>query len=141
MVEIKLEVASLDDLPSLAEINRQAYTPELSAQIAFTRWPDVENMRIFFTARVRERLLDTGTQVFKAVDVLTGNITGFVCWTLETGEEEKPGVGESMGKKPDPTQHAIQQIPDFLNMEFVMASGAEIEQLMQLMKGRKHYCK
>jgi len=146
MVQITLQNASLVDLPVLAEINRQAYMPELTAQIAFTHWPDNENMRVFFTARVKERMLNVNTQVFKAVDTVTGTIAGFVCWTLETGEEEKPGfdepgLGEPENSKQDPTQYAIQQIPDFLNLDFVLTSGAEIEKLKQLMVGHKHYCK
>ena len=137
-MEIKIQNAALDDLPVLAEINRLAYTPETTAQIAFAHWPDEENMRVFFAARVKEKMLNADTQIFKAVDVATGTITGFVCWTLETGDEEKPGFGEPADQ--NATSHAIQQVPDFLNLDFVMTSGAQIETLKQLMKGSKHYC-
>ncbi|KAJ8070663.1 hypothetical protein OCU04_001034 [Sclerotinia nivalis] len=138
-MEITLQNASLDDLPVLAEINRQAFMPELSAQIAFKNWPDVENMRVFFAARLRERLINTDTKVFKAVDVATGIITGFVCLTLEIGDEESSGSVKPADAKKNPTQHAIEQIPDFLDLEFVMSSGAEIELMKKRMGGSKHY--
>jgi len=138
-MEVTLSLATTDDLPVLSEINRLAYTPETMAQIAFVNWPDEQNMRIFFTARVKERLVHPNTQVFKAVDTATGEITGFACWTLEEGDEEKPGFGEPVQQAPNPTSADIQQVPGFLNMEFVMTSGAEIGSLKNLMKGSKHY--
>ncbi|KAI9640369.1 hypothetical protein NHQ30_011114 [Ciborinia camelliae] len=142
-MDIALQNASLDDLPVLAEINRQAFMPELSAQIAFKNWPDVENMRAFFAARLRERFLNPDTKVFKAVDGAAGTIAGFVCWTLEIGEEDEETSGSvaPADARTNPTQHAVEQMPDFLNLDFVMSSGAEIERMKRRMGGSTHYCK
>jgi hypothetical protein len=137
-MEVTLTRASIDDLPRLAEINRLAYTPETIAQFAFINWPDEVNMRVFSTERVKQRLIHPDTQVFKAVDRATAEIVGFVCWTLEESDQEKL---DSVKSRPDPTSAAIQQIPSFLNMDFVVTTGAEIEGLKELMKEGKHYCR
>lgn len=139
-MEIAFQTASLDDLPVLAEIMSQAYMRETVSQIAFNNWPDVENMLVFFTARVKERMSTSDTQVFKAVYVATGAITGYVSSTLQKEEQEKPEPNEAIEKQ-DPTQHAIEQIPDFLNLEFIKSSGGDIELMKKRMGRDKHYCK
>ena len=136
-MDITLIRADATDLPVLAEINRLAYLPETIAQFAFTNWPDEANMLDFFTARVKDRLHDPDTQVFKAVEAATGRIAGFMCWTLEPENEGKPGSGVPV---PTPTSNAAQQMPAGLNMEFIMTTGAEIETLRNHMKGTTHYC-
>ena len=133
-MEITITRATISDLPVLADINRLAYLPETTAQFAFTNWPDEADMLEFFTGRVHERLNDADTQVFKAVEIATGKILGFVCWTLERGNEglQLQGFGEAAASHQSP--------PPFLNMKFIMASGADIESLKSLMKGSRHYC-
>lgn len=92
-------------------------------------------MLAFFTSRIKERFQTPDTQVFKAVEAGTKTIAGFICLTLESGEES--GKGEEVL---DPTQKVMHQIPEFLNLEFVISSGNEIEGLKALMKGSTHYC-
>lgn len=137
---ITIERACADDLPALAEINRLAYCRETVAQFAFKNWPDDKNMYEFFKARVSERLEQPATQVFKAFDTGTSTILGFVCLTLERGNEA--GVG---AQKPatdiTPTAKIIQQLPSYMDHEFVLKSGAEIEEMKRLMVGGEHYCK
>ncbi len=137
-MEIAINRAIPTDLPVLAEMNRLAYLRETVAQFAFTKWPDQPNMLNFFTARVEEQLHRPATQIFKAVEAATGEIVGFVCWTLEHADEDKPGFGEPV---PTPTTIAIHQMPIGLDMGFVKTTGAEIESLKNHMKGMKHYCK
>lgn len=131
--------ACLEDLPALAEINRLAYCRETVAQFAFKDWPDDKNMFEFFKARLSERFENAATQVFKAVDMGTNTISGFVCLSLEKGNEA--GVG---ARKPatdlTPTAKIIQQLPPYLNHEFVLKSGAEIEEMKNLMRGGERYC-
>lgn len=137
---VTIERACQDDLPALAEINRLSYCRETVAQFAFKDWPDDKNMFEFFEARVSERFEHPATQVFKAVEKATDKILGFVCLTLEKGNEV--GVG---AQKPttdiSPTAKIIQQLPPYMDREFVLKSGAEIEEMKSLMKGGEHYCK
>jgi len=88
------------------------------------------------TARVEDRSQLSDTQVFKAVEAALGDIVGFVCLTLEHGNEDKPGFGVLV---PTPTATATHQMPPGLNISFIMTTGAGVESLKSHMKGMKHY--
>jgi hypothetical protein len=136
-VEIVLSPADIADLPILAEINRLSYLRETSIQIAFPNWPDEVNMFNIFMERVKERLHNPDTQVFKAVVVATGETVGFVCLTLE---QENRNDFELPDSVPTPSMNAIRQMPAGLNLKFVMTRTAEVESLKNHMTGVKHYC-
>lgn len=134
-----IDKACPDDLPALAEINRLAYCRETIAQFAFRDWPDDKNMFEFFKARLAERFQHSGTQVFKAVDTVTSTISGFVCLTLEKGN----GAGTGSQKPATditPTAKIMEQLPSYMNHEFVLKSGVEIEEMKGHMGGGEHYC-
>ena len=137
-MDVALVQASVDDLPALAEINRLAYTPETIAMFAFKNWPDEINMRNFFMARLKDRISGHDTEVFKAVNPVTNEIFGFVCWTLEDKDEVKSGFAEPV---PNSTVIAALQMPDFLNVDFLVTTGKEVNEMKKLMSGSKHYCK
>ena len=137
-MEVTIARASIADLPILADINRLAYLPEAISQFAWTNWPDKTDMYDFYTSRLRERFSSPETEVLKATETETGEIVGFVCWTREHGDKDKLRSGEPV---PMPTAASLQQMPVGMNMEFVVTSGAEIESLMNHMKGTEHYCK
>lgn len=134
---VRIARACPEDLPALAEINRLAYCRETVAQFAFKEWPDDKNLFEFFKARLSERFEHAATQMFKAVDTGANTISGFVCLSLEKGNEA--GVG---AQKPatdlTPTAKIIQQLPPYMNHEFVLKSGAEIEEMKGLMRGGEH---
>ncbi|KUI64391.1 hypothetical protein VM1G_12078 [Cytospora mali] len=113
---------------------------ETIAQFAFKDWPDKDNMSDFFKARLTERFAHLNTQVFKATDTTTRCILGFICLTLEGAKEVQVGVG-SQEPAPDltPTAKMMQQIPPYFNQEFVVKTGAEVEQMKSLMEGEEHY--
>lgn len=137
---ITITAARRDDLPALAEINRLAYCRETTAQFAFKDWPDDKNMLEFFKARLAERFENSGTQVFKAIDTATNTILGFVCLTLERDKEA--GIGsQEPAVDITPTAKIMQQLPSYLNHEFVLKSGADVEEMKKLMGGGEHYCK
>ena len=136
-MELTLSRATIDDLPDLAEINRLSYLPETTAQFAFIDWPAEENMRSFFSIRIKDRLDHLGTQVFKAAIPVTQEIVGFVCWTLEQANEDNSEMTKPV---PTPTAVAVHQIPPGLNMEFVKTNAAEMEKMNGHRKGMKHYC-
>lgn len=137
---LTITTASSDDLPALAEINRLAYCRETIAQFAFKDWPDDKNMFQFFKARLAERFEHPDTQVFKAVDTATDTISGFVCLTHEKGKQAGNGSQEPSADI-TPTAKIMQQLPSYMNQEFVLKSGAEIEEMRGLMGGGEHYCK
>lgn len=137
---LSIAQAGLEDLPALAEINRAAYYQETIAQFAFKNWPDKANMFDFFKARLAERFSHANSQIFKAIDTATGFISGFICLTLEGAGKEPVGVA-AQEPAPDltPTAKMMQQIPPYFNQEFVVKTGAEVEQLKSLMNGEEHY--
>lgn len=128
-----------DDLPALVEINRLAYCRETTAQFAFKDWPDETNMSEFFKARLAERFEHPSTQVFKAVDTATNTILGFVCLTLEEGNEARNG-SQKPAMEMTPTAKVMQQLPPYMDHEFVLKTGAEIEEMKSHMGGGEHYC-
>jgi len=94
----------------------------------------------FFKARLAERFGHPDTQVFKAVDTATSTISGFVCLTLEKGNEA--GIGsQKPAPKMTPTATVMQQLPSYMDHEFVLKTGAEIEEMKRLMGDGEHYCK
>ncbi|KAG9237898.1 acyl-CoA N-acyltransferase [Amylocarpus encephaloides] len=127
------------DIPVLGELNRLAYTPELASRFAFRNWPDVDNARQFYRARVTERMAHPASKVFKAVDIATGEILGFVALTLEEAEDGHEGFGDVVKAMENPTMKAVQMLPEFLNQEFILTSGAMIKGLQDRMKGGRHY--
>lgn len=133
--------AGPDDLPALAEINRSAYYRETIAQFAFKDWPDKNNMFEFFKARLTERFAHASTQVFKATDT-AGRVSGFICLTLEGAEKAVDDGSQEPASDLTPTAKMIQQIPPYFNQEFVVKTGAEVEQMKKsLMGSQEHYCK
>ena len=134
---IVIQRAEITDLPALAEINRLAYSRETISMFAFTNWPAETDMFNFFESRLEERFKSPGSQIFKAVSA-EGEILGFVCWSLEDDNETVPILTKPV---PNPIAAAVQQMPAGLDMDFVLRTGAEVEQLKELMKGSRHYCK
>jgi hypothetical protein len=133
--------ASVDDLQALAEINRLSYMRETTAVFAFKDWPDEKNMFNFFTARIKDRFDNADTQIFKAIDPRTEKILGFVCWTFQKGEEADAQFEEPIMVDKTPTAKLVEQMPPFLNLDFVISTGTEIEELKGIMRGEKHYCR
>jgi hypothetical protein len=129
-MELTISLASIADLPILAAINSQAYAPDIIMRFCLTRWPDEANSVLVFTSRVQERLLDPDTQVFKAVDRATGEITGCVSLTLKAAEE-KPTF--------KPIAAGVEAGPDFLNMEFLAALDKTMNALEEPARGTRHY--
>lgn len=127
------------DLLALVEINRLAYCRETTAQFAFKDWPDETNMTEFFKARLAERFEHSGTQVFKAVDTATNTILGFVCLTLEKGNEAGNG-SQRPATEMTPTAKVMQQLPPYMDHEFVLKTGTEIEAMKSRMGDGEHYC-
>ncbi|KAI1815145.1 acyl-CoA N-acyltransferase [Poronia punctata] len=125
-----ISLASREDLPALAEVNRTAYSLELPSRFAHKNWQDKNYMFNFLKGRLAVRFDHPGTQVFKAVDPATDKIVGFACWTLEVPKEEV---------EPTPTGKMVQKMPPTMNFEFIKTVGAEIEQLRDHMKGEEHY--
>lgn len=87
-----------------------------------------------------ELFAHASTQIFKATDTTTGCILGLICLTYE-GAKGEVGVG-FQERAPDltPTARVMQQIPPYFNQDFVVKTGAEVEQLKSLMGGQEHYC-
>lgn len=129
-----------EDLPALAEINRLKYCRETVVQFAFENWPDEKNMFKFFKARLSKRFEHAATQVFKAIDTGTNTISGFNCLSLEKGNEAAVGA-QKPATDLTPTAKIIQQLPPYMDHEFVLKSGAEIEEMKGLMRGGEHDCK
>ncbi|KAE9377068.1 acyl-CoA N-acyltransferase [Stipitochalara longipes BDJ] len=138
-IDVTLSHADITDLPVLTEINRLAYMQETISMIAFKNWPAETNMFNFFQSRIKARMETPNTQVFKAVTE-TGEIAGFVCWTLEPEKVIDEAAVELPGMDFDgPTGKAMQQMKEIFNMEFIMASAPEMENMSNLIKGKKHY--
>ncbi|TRX89945.1 hypothetical protein FHL15_009217 [Xylaria flabelliformis] len=131
-----IALASREDLPALAEVNRSAYSQELPSRFAHKNWTDVNSMFHFFKARLAARFDHVGTQVFKAFEPDSGKIAGFACWTHETAAASNNEVDRRT-----PTGTMIQKMPPTVNVEFMKTVGAEIEQLREHMKGEEHYCR
>jgi hypothetical protein len=130
-MSIVISLASRDDLPALAEVNRSGYSSELPSRFAHKNWTDTSFMLNFFKGRLAARFDHRGTQVFKASDANTGEIVGLACWTREDATSDADQT---------PTGAVIQQMPPHVNVDFIKAVGAEVEQLRDLMKGEDHYC-
>ncbi|MCJ1324659.1 hypothetical protein MMC10_001321 [Thelotrema lepadinum] len=133
---VEITVATLDDLPSLAEINRLAFMRECTAQIVFPSWPDENNMRKLFIASLQDELLNPHTQIFKAVETTTGEMLGFIGLTLEQGQEDK---SESEESKPDSLAESMKEMAPSLNMPFIMAMGAASTALKHHRAGTEHH--
>src|ERR1700712_3357949 len=95
-MEVSLSHAKTIDLPALAEINRLAYMQETISMIAFKNWPAETNMFNFFQSRIQHRMENPNTQIFKAT-TQTGEIVGFICWTLEHEKEFSEAAVEAPG--------------------------------------------
>jgi len=138
-IEVTLSHADTTDLPALAEINRLAYMQETISMIAFKDWPAETNMFNFFQARIKARMETPNTLVFKALTG-TGEIAGFVCWTLEPEKVVDEATAKlGMGAN-GPTGKALLQMQEIFNLEFIMAAAPEMENMGNLVKGQKHYC-
>ncbi|PMD48407.1 acyl-CoA N-acyltransferase [Hyaloscypha variabilis F] len=137
-IEVTLSHADTTDLPALAEINRLAYMQETISMIAFKDWPAETNMFNFFQARIKARMETPNTLVFKALTG-TGEIAGFVCWTLEPEKVVDEATAKlGMGAN-GPTGKALLQMQEIFNLEFIMAAAPEMENMGNLVKGQKHY--
>lgn len=134
-IDIQIKTGRLADLPALAEINRSAYAEELVTRIAYPAWPDEVNMLNMFLARLGDRLTDPDSHVCKAIDVVSGKIVGFACWTLQHGAGEKSAYTS-------PTKKAMQQSTAGLNLKFVTAMAVDAEALATHRKAtERYYCK
>jgi hypothetical protein len=139
-MEVSLSQADATDLPALAEINRLTYMQETISMIAFKNWPAETNMFNFFQSRIQQRMETPNSQVFKATTE-TGEIVGFICWTLEHEREFSEVAVEAPGLDPnDPTAKALEPMKHVFNMEFIKDAQGGVEALNKLIKGMKHYC-
>ena len=139
-MQLRVEAASLGDLPVLADINRLAFMRECTAQIAFPAWPDKDVMQKFFLASLEDDLRDPHTQVFKSVDEVASEhkIMGFVSLKLESGQDETPAAEKET--KPSVSAKAIEEMAPNLNMPFVTAMGEASTALKSHKAGARHYC-
>ena len=137
-MEINIRHATPADISVLADLNRLAYLRETIAMFVFTNWPAPEGMKKFFTARMTDRFNHPETLIFKAVNPSTGDILGFICWTLERKGEEEGGFPE-----PGTAPRAVgaQAASVGLNMDFLVYLTQPIDQMKTHMKGSDHYCK
>jgi hypothetical protein len=119
---ITITPATLDDLPTLAEINRAAYSDELASRFAHKNWRDATSMLHFYSTRLSIRLRSPTTQIFKAVDASSQQTLGFICWTLE----------EAGGEAVAPTTQVVAQTPSALNMDFVVAAMKVMNPLLDV---------
>ncbi|KAI1127338.1 hypothetical protein F5Y10DRAFT_243141 [Nemania abortiva] len=78
-MEFTIALANREDLPALAEVNRSAYSLELTSRFAHKNWADVNYMFNLFKGRLAARFDHAGTQVFKAFDPESRKIAGFAC--------------------------------------------------------------
>lgn len=142
-IEVTLSLAEATDLPALAEMNRLAYMQETISMIAFKNWPDETNMFNFFQSRIQQRMESPNTQIFKATTV-TGEVVGFICWTLEPEKVFGKAELEAPALDPNgPTGKAMAQmesIGSIFNMEFIKSSAPEMQSMSKSIKGMKHYC-
>ena len=139
-IEVTLSDADTTDLPVLAEINRLAYMAETISMIAFKNWPAETNMFNFFQSRLKARMETPNTQVFKATTA-TGEIVGFVCWTLELEQAVGKPSAETPGPDPNgPTGKAMLEMQEIFNMDFVMSSAPDMKNMGHFMKDKRHYC-
>jgi hypothetical protein len=128
-MDITISQADVNDLSALVEVKFLAYYPEVITRFTFTRWPNDEAMRIAFRGRISDRLSKPNSSIFKAVDVVTGEIVGCVCWTVESGKDIQ-----------SPTSNIASRIHQHLNMEMMMAMADVFKKIEDLKKGVKHYC-
>ncbi|KAF4626415.1 hypothetical protein G7Y89_g11744 [Cudoniella acicularis] len=136
-IEVDFVLADVSDLPSLAEIQLQAYNDESINRFAFTNWPDPANMLTFYKYMLKQRFASSSTRVFKAVESSTGEILGFMCWTLERGDDEEEKTKGN--EEADPLKTMMQELPPCLKMDFLKATAPEFEKLKNIMKGPRHY--
>lgn len=129
-MSITITLATPADLPVIAAINLAAYSEELAFRFAHKNWRDTTALLPFFTARLAIRLGSATSQVFKAVDIASQEVLGFICWTRESGE----------GATVVPTAQMMERIPQSMNKDFVVESGKVIEEMMEHMRGEQHYC-
>ncbi|KAI0486867.1 acyl-CoA N-acyltransferase [Xylaria cf. heliscus] len=135
-----LEVEREKDLPFLAEINRRTFLQELPSNFAYRPAADNGNQLVgFFQDRLIGRLTQPNARMFKAVDQDTNQIYGFACWrhVIKDSEPVVPAPGS-----PDPSvakTTAAPNLPPFMNAEFTVATGAEVKQLEDHMKGEHYY--
>ncbi|KAI3322679.1 acyl-CoA N-acyltransferase [Xylariaceae sp. AK1471] len=128
---VTIEPADDKDLPVLAEINRRTFLQELPSNFAYKPSADDGHLVDFFLDRLTGRRDQPHTQLFKAVDQDTKKIYGFACWTRVKVRDNKPASAPVVKKTP--------QLPPYINAEFVIATGAEVKQLEDHMKGEEHY--
>ncbi|KAH9905613.1 acyl-CoA N-acyltransferase [Xylariomycetidae sp. FL2044] len=140
---VTIEKATRDDLPALAEINRLAYAGELAFRFAYREGAEDKHVTEFFAGRLAHRLGTPGTEIWKAVDPATAGgrrrICGFVCLTLEMGDEPNGTPSTAMVLQKKEEQDQQETMLPFLNAEYVVATGAAMEQLRDYMKGEMHY--
>ncbi|KAH8892583.1 acyl-CoA N-acyltransferase [Thozetella sp. PMI_491] len=136
MVSPTITVASREDLPALAEINRAAYSRETISRFGWKNWPDEKNMLAFLTSRIAQRLDQPRSKIFKASDPDSGNIYGFVIFTLENA----PAAAESV-KQPvvDVSATAAQNLSEFMNMDFLAYMQKEMGKLRSDLMEEQHY--
>ncbi|KAF2970275.1 hypothetical protein GQX73_g3290 [Xylaria multiplex] len=142
MVVIISEVEREKDLPFLAEINRRTFLQELPSHFAYKPSLDTGNqLAAFFQDRLAGRLSQPHARMFKATDRGNNQIYGFACWRRVNKEGESPEPAAALAE-PAPAAAKTTtspQLPLFMNAEFTVATGAEVKQLEDHMKG-EHYC-
>lgn len=133
-MEISISLAERKDISTLAAINREAYLYDTTAQIAYDDWPNMDNT-VFYEGRLADRWDRPGCNVYKATNDSSGEILGFVCWTLEEVKDQ------SKPKMQSPTSKILAKSLEGRNIEFVKAYGGAMETLMVHMEKERHYCK
>ncbi|ORX41291.1 hypothetical protein BD324DRAFT_648165 [Kockovaella imperatae] len=88
---VKIHPAIPDDIPTLAEINWQAYRTDPMFKVGFVNWPDDEHMKPFFYGRVKGRFEIPKTVMYKAVGEADGVIHGFIALTEEEDKKQEEG--------------------------------------------------
>jgi hypothetical protein len=140
-VTVEIELATLDDLPTLAIIQRLAYESETISNFAW-KTPSAEIKGGFYRARIEERFNDPEALLYKAVSPETGKILGFICLTLEKAVQDATSTSQNPTVKLSPTAAAFQQFMGHMHVDFVMKTGAEMEALKSAtVEKDEHYCK
>jgi hypothetical protein len=138
-INVDFLLAEPSNLPQLAEINTLAYKDEQINRFAFRDWPNEANLRDFYHALIEQRQADPATRIFKAVDSSTREIVGFLCWTLEGGKDGKSNA-ESNDDSFAMVKSTMKKMGNYLDKEFMHATGPEYQKLKDIMQDSKHYC-
>ncbi|GKZ29890.1 hypothetical protein AbraIFM66950_006851 [Aspergillus brasiliensis] len=84
---LKLELATLDDVPELVQLWYNAFS--IPSMLAI--WPDTPGVRQWWESAIRDDMLNKPREKYlKVMDSQTGRIAAYAKWSLETSQERGP---------------------------------------------------